>query len=188
MKLPYLWDVSKIELFFFKCCWFECSHIIKLKFSTSKSLFKLKQYFEYVGNSVFSLIAVTNQDLLSLCLHFFGTHWHRAHFVYFAQSIPASVFPGQAFNDETTFILYLTHSHALSLPLPFTERNQWALKHVEGRQQNGKRVHTKHRLKHVLFSKKNTFISCFTTPPLIVHARQSIRLLRLEMGQLCTVY
>ena len=94
----------------------------------------------------------------------------------------------QAFNDETTFILYLTHSHALSLPLPFTERNQWALKHVEGRQQNGKRVHTKHRLKHVLFSKKNTFISCFTTPPLIVHARQSIRLLRLEMGQLCTVY
>ena len=55
--------------------------------STDSAWFKILHFM----STIWSLFKVTK---LSLFTFFFGTHWCRARIVYFALSIPASVFPG----------------------------------------------------------------------------------------------
>ena len=69
-------------------------------------------------SSIVSLNAVTETKLVYCLLFFFGTHWYRARIVYFALSIPASVFP--VFNMK---IFILKHFSHLQTDLPDKTRN-----------------------------------------------------------------
>ena len=62
-------------------------------------------------SSIVSLNAVTETKLVYCLLFFFGTHWYRARIVYFALSIPASVFPDLANSGKPIEIVTLVGIH-----------------------------------------------------------------------------
>ena len=65
-------------------------------------------------SSIVSLNAVTETKLVYCLLFFFGTHWYRARIVYFALSIPASVFPGLS-QVSLAIFWYISQDYCLEI-------------------------------------------------------------------------